>query len=79
MLSCSSRYDALLQTTNFTSMLWRAAVHNAWIVYIAPPSPVKPMTLRSGKASFAPIAPGIPTPSEPPRVRKYSPVLVGGA
>ena len=37
-----------MQTTNLAAMLCRAAVHSAWIVYIAPPSPVKPMTVLSG-------------------------------
>jgi hypothetical protein len=46
-------------------------------MYIDPPSPLKPMTGRSGLASFTPIAPGKPTPSDPPRVRKYSPVRAG--
>ena len=70
MFNCRSRYDPLLQTTNLASMLCRAAVHSAWMVYILPPSPVNPMTVRSGCATLTPIAPGIPTPSDPPRVRK---------
>jgi hypothetical protein len=35
-----------------------------------PPSPVNPTTGTFGRASFIPMAPGIPTPSEPPRVAK---------
>jgi hypothetical protein len=76
---CSNRYDPLLQTTNFASTLCRAADHSAWIVYMLPPSPVNPMTVRSGFAILAPMAPGMPTPSEPPRVRKCSPVRRGRA
>src|SRR5438094_815099 len=64
--------------TNLAATLCRAAVHSAWMVYIAPPSPVNPITVLSGCASLAPIAPGIPTPNDPPRVRKYCPVLTGG-
>ena len=41
-------------------MRWCAAVHSAWIVYMLPPSPVNPTTVRSGWASFTPIAPGMP-------------------
>ncbi len=78
MFNCSSRYEPLLQTTNFAPMLCRAAVHSAWIVYIDPPSPLKPTTVLSGLATLTPIAPGNPTPSEPPRVRKYWPVCDGG-
>ena len=37
---------------------WRAAVHSAWIVYMLPPSPVKPITVLSGLASLTPMAPG---------------------
>lgn len=66
MLSSSSRYLRLLHTTNLASMPWRAAVHSAWYVYMDPPSPAKPTTSRSGRASLAPTAPGKPTPSEPP-------------
>lgn len=56
----------------------RAAVHSAWMVYMDPPSPVKPTTVRSGNASWAPSAPGIPTPREPPRVWNQWPGRFGG-
>jgi len=34
----------LLQTTNLDTRWW-AAVQSAWIVYMLPPSPVKPTTV----------------------------------
>src|SRR5205807_1309339 len=74
----SSRYRWLLQITNLAPMLYRAAVARAWMVYILPPSPVNPTTALCGWASLAPIAPGIPTPSEPPRVRNQCPGVRAG-
>jgi hypothetical protein len=47
-------------------------------VYIDPPSPEKPTTVLPGLATLMPIALGKPTPSDPPRVRKYCPPRVGG-
>jgi hypothetical protein len=70
MFLLSSSYRWLLQTTNAAGAACRTAVHSAWYVYRLPPSPLKLTTLRSGWASFMPTAPGMPTPSEPPRVRK---------
>ena len=65
------------------SRTWRRcrgapAVQSAWIVYMLPPSPVKPITVLSGRASLMPSAPGMPTPSEPPRVWKKWSGRVGG-
>src|SRR5437762_3203878 len=70
MLRLSSWYRWLLQTTNEAGTPCRTAVHSAWYVYMLPPSPAKPTTARSGCAIFMPTAPGNPTPSDPPRVRK---------
>ncbi len=78
MFNWSSRYEPLLQITNLAPRLWRAALQSAWMVYMLPPSPVKPITVRSGWAALAPMAPGMPTPREPPRVRKYCPALLMG-
>src|ERR1700751_178818 len=49
-----------------TLRLSRACVHNAWIVYIAEPSPTMQITLRSGHATAAPVATGGEKPIEPP-------------
>jgi len=38
--------------TNLASILWCAAVQSAWMVYMLPPSPVNPITVLSGWASF---------------------------
>ena len=43
-----------------------------------PPWPLTPMPVWPGFASWTPIAPGKPTPSEPPRVWKNCPGFVGG-
>ncbi len=49
-----------------TSSLSRACVHSAWTVYMALPSPSSVTTLRSGQATAAPVASGMPMPIEPP-------------
>ena len=38
----------------------RAAVHSPWIEYMAEPSPIRPITLRPGRASATPTAAGRP-------------------
>ena len=57
-------------------MFSRAAVHSAWFVYIALPSPISATTGRSGNPSFTPIAAGRPQPMPPPRMPKK---LLGSA
>ena len=59
-----------------TSRFSRAIVHSAWMVYIAEPSPIMQMTLRSGQATAAPTATGAPKPIEPPMLFSQS---CGGA
>ena len=44
----------------------RACVHKACTVYIALPSACSETTRRSGQATAAPVASGIPSPIEPP-------------
>ena len=57
-------------------MFSRAAVHSAWFVYIALPSPISATTGRFGSPSFTPIAAGRPQPMPPPRIPKK---LLGSA
>src|SRR5438132_11998521 len=56
-------------TATTASPSW-AAVHSAWIVYIALPSPTRATTGRDGRASFTPSAAGSPHPMPPPRREK---------
>ena len=58
MFSFRMRYARLLSMTYVTGILWCAAVHSAVMLYIAAPSEATPTTLRSGRASAAPSAPG---------------------
>src|SRR5260370_38264155 len=44
----------------------RACVHSACTVYIALPSACNDTTRRSGQATAAPVASGMPSPIEPP-------------
>src|SRR5438045_7532320 len=44
----------------------RACVHSACTVYIALPSACSETTRRSGQATAAPVASGMPSPIEPP-------------
>src|SRR5438045_8500030 len=44
----------------------RACVHKACTVYIALPSACSDTTRRSGQATAAPVASGMPSPIEPP-------------
>src|SRR5438132_3116879 len=61
------RYELLFRITKIAPMRSCAAVHSAWQVYIALPSPIIAMTGRSGNASLTPIAAGRPQPMPPPR------------
>ena len=56
-----------MRITKTTAMLSCAAVHSAWQVYMALPSPTSATTGRSGSASLTPIAAGRPQPMPPPR------------
>jgi hypothetical protein len=49
-----------------TSRFSRAIVQSDCTVYIAAPSPFSEITLRSGAATAAPTATGIPWPIAPP-------------
>ncbi len=49
-----------------TSRPSRAWVHSDWSVYIALPSAWRLITGRSGHATAAPVASGMPKPMEPP-------------
>src|SRR5205809_2852437 len=60
---------AVVAITQVRGILWWAAVHSAWIVYSAAPSPLTERTGRSGRASLMPIGFGMPGPSPPPAAR----------
>ena len=49
-----------------TSSCSRAIVHSPCTVYMAAPSPFRLSTLRSGQATAAPMATGMPWPMAPP-------------
>ena len=55
-----------MKITVVTSRFSRAWVHNDWSVYIALPSASRDSTFRSGQATAAPVATGIPWPMAPP-------------
>ena len=55
-----------MKITVVTLRFSRACVHSAWIVYIALPSASRLSTGRSGHATAAPTASGMPMPIEPP-------------
>ena len=56
----TAAYSVLSRITIVTGSSWRAAVQSAWMPYMLDPSPTTPTTLRSGRASAAPTAPGTP-------------------
>ena len=55
-----------------TSSPSRACVHSACKVYMPLPSPSRQTTLRSGQATAAPVATGMPMPIEPPMFESQS-------
>ena len=59
-------YDPLLRMTVVTSSPSRAWVHSDCSVYMALPSACRLRTWRSGQATAAPVATGMPWPMAPP-------------
>ena len=66
-LVAQDRVGAVVEASRVVTLRFsRACVHSDWIVYIALPSAWMLSTGRSGHATAAPVASGMPMPIEPP-------------